>query len=120
MAHQVVWLDIPVNDLERAIGFYSAVLNCEVKREAVEDKEIAVLPCDEGCAGACLFHREGEKPSATGPLFYLNAQGRLDEAVKAVEDNGGKVLKPKHPLGPYGFSAVVLDSEGNRFALHSM
>jgi len=30
------------------------------------------------------------------------------------------VLQPKHPIGPYGFRAVVLDSEGNRIALHSM
>jgi predicted enzyme related to lactoylglutathione lyase len=52
--------------------------------------------------------------------MYLNAQGRLDEAVAAVAPNGGKVLKPKHNIGPYGFRAIVLDSEGNRIALHSM
>jgi predicted enzyme related to lactoylglutathione lyase len=53
-------------------------------------------------------------------LIYLNAQGRLDDAVSAVESNGGKVLLPAHPIGPHGFRAVVLDSEGNRVALHSM
>ena len=26
MAHQIVWCDIPVTDLDRAIWFYSAVL----------------------------------------------------------------------------------------------
>jgi predicted enzyme related to lactoylglutathione lyase len=52
-------------------------------------------------------------------LLYFNCQGRLDEAVAAVGPNGGKVLQPKHPIGPYGFRAVVLDSEGNRIALHS-
>jgi len=26
----------------------------------------------------------------------------------------------KHPIGPYGFRVIVLDSEGNRIALHSM
>jgi predicted enzyme related to lactoylglutathione lyase len=50
----------------------------------------------------------------------LNAEARLVEAIAAVEPFGGKVLKPKHPIGPYGFRAVVLDSEGNRVALHSM
>jgi len=120
MAHQVVWLDIPVKNLERAAKFYSAMLNCDVKREKMEGGEIAMLPHDEGSVGGCLFQKEGEDPSATGPLFYLNAQGRLDEAVKSVEDNGGKVLQPKHAIGPYGFRAVILDSEGNRLALHSM
>jgi predicted enzyme related to lactoylglutathione lyase len=52
-------------------------------------------------------------------MIYLNANGRLDEAIGAVASNGGKILKPKHPIGPFGFRAVVIDSEGNRVALHS-
>jgi hypothetical protein len=28
-------------------------------------------------------------------------------------------LEPKHSIGPHGFRAIVLDSEGNRIALHS-
>jgi predicted enzyme related to lactoylglutathione lyase len=52
-------------------------------------------------------------------LVYLNAQGRLDEAVAAVVANGGKVIQPKHPIGPHGFRAIIHDSEGNRIALHS-
>jgi len=44
----------------------------------------------------------------------------LEEAVALVEANGGKIVQPVHPIGPYGFRAIVLDSEGNRIALHSM
>jgi predicted enzyme related to lactoylglutathione lyase len=29
------------------------------------------------------------------------------------------VLEPTHGIGPHGFRAIVLDSEGNRIALHS-
>lgn len=119
MAHQVVWVDIPVLDFSRAIRFYSAVLGAPVKREEVPGMELAVLPFGEGEIGGCLYKKEGELPSQTGPLIYLNAQGRLDPAIAAVEKNGGKVLQPKHPIGPHGFRAVILDSEGNRFALHS-
>jgi predicted enzyme related to lactoylglutathione lyase len=43
----------------------------------------------------------------------------LDEAIAAVEPNGGKIVEPKHPIGPFGFRAVIIDSEGNRVALHS-
>jgi len=49
----------------------------------------------------------------------LNCKGRLDAAITDVEKNGGKILKSKHQIGPHGFRAVVLDSEGNRIALHS-
>jgi len=43
----------------------------------------------------------------------------LDQAIAAVEPNGGKIVEPRHQIGPYGFRAVVIDSEGNRIALHS-
>ena len=66
-----------------------------------------------------MFTREGEKPCDRGVLIYLNAQGRLGDALSAVEKNGGKILQPKHSIGQYGFRAVILDSEGNRLALHS-
>ncbi len=80
---------------------------------------IGLLPGAESDVSGCLFTKAEDGPSDRGVLVYLNAQGRLDEAVAAVESNGGKVLQPKHQIGPHGFRAVILDSEGNRLALHS-
>jgi uncharacterized protein len=121
VANQIVWVDIPVLDLERAMRFYSAVLGSAVKKEDYPGMSIGLLPGFDGenTVSGCLFTRADEKPSDKGVLIYLNAQGRLDQAVAAVEPNGGKVLQPKHPIGPHGFRAVVHDSEGNRIALHS-
>jgi predicted enzyme related to lactoylglutathione lyase len=124
-SNQIVWCDIPVKDLDRAIRFYSAVLGAPIKKEQHEGMTFAVLPhAEEHGVSGCLITSgcEGSKaePSQHGPLLYLNCQGRLDQAVAAVEPNGGKVFQAKHPLGPYGFRAIVLDSEGNRIALHSM
>jgi hypothetical protein len=51
---------------------------------------------------------------------YLNVDGRIVDAVKAVNAAGGKVLQETHQIGPYGFRAIFQDSEGNRVALHSM
>ena len=71
--------------------------------------------------GGCLIASgDGVAPSLTGPLVYLDAGGRLDAAIAAVEPNGGKVLKARHSIAPNGFRAIVADSEGNRVALHSM
>ena len=120
MAHSVVWCDIPVKDLDRAIRFYSIVLGGKVKKEESPQGAIGLLPFGEGEVGACLYMPEDNHPSDYGPQVYLNVQGRLDEAVAAVEENGGKVIHPKHPIGPYGFRAVIRDPEGNRIALHSM
>ena len=120
MANQVVWVDIPVLDLDRAIKFYSDVLGAPVKKEDFPGMAIGVLPHKGDDSGGCLVKKAGEKPSMQGPLIYLNTQGRLDEAVTATEAKGGKILQPKHAIGAYGFRAVIVDSEGNRIALHSM
>ena len=120
MAHQVVWFDIPVRDLDRAIRFYSEVLGAKVKKEEFPGGANGVLAHEDGEVAGCLVKRDREAPSDHGVLLYLNVQSRLDRAIAAVEGNGGKVIEPKHPIGPYGFRAIILDSEGNRLALHSM
>jgi uncharacterized protein len=119
MANQIMWCDIPVLDLDRAIKFYSAVLGADVKKQEFPGMMIGILPHNDGEVGGCLLMSEDDKPSDKGILVYLNAQGRLDEAIAAVVPQGGKVLKPKHAIGPYGSRAIILDSEGNRVALHS-
>jgi uncharacterized protein len=119
MAHSVVWCDIPVMDLDRAIRFYSAVLGSKIKKETFPNGSIGLLPFGEGEVGACLYLPEDNAPSDRGPQVYLSVQGRLEDAVAAVEENGGRIIHPRHAIGPYGFRAVVQDSEGNRIALHS-
>ena len=59
------------------------------------------------------------QPSLDGPLVYIDVTGRLDDAIQAVEPNGGRVMQARHSIGPYGWRAIVADSEGNRVALHS-
>jgi len=118
--HQVVWFDIPVRDIDRAVRFYSAVLGAHLKKEqAGPGIAMAMLPHADGGVGGCLVQNADARPSETGPLLYLNAHGRLDDAIRAVEMYGGTVLSPRHSIAPFGFRAIVLDSEGNRIALHS-
>ncbi len=122
MANQVVWFDVPVTELDRAIRFYSAVLGAAVEKQEMQNIKFAVLPHGHNEVSGCLVpagQGDGPKPSQNGPLLYFNCQDRLDAAIGVVESNGGKVLQPKHSIGPHGFRAVVLDSEGNRIALHS-
>ncbi len=119
MQNALVWVDIPVVDVDRAIGFYSAVIGSTVAKQEYPGMSIGLLPHEGESVSGCLYLADTVKPSDQGPLIYLNCNGRLDEAVAAVEAKGGTVLKPKHQIGPHGFRAVVLDPEGNRIALHS-
>ncbi len=115
----VCWTDIPVTDLDRAIAFYSAVLGQPVTKQAMGDGAFGMLPTGENIASASLSVCSDNQPSRTGPLIHLSVNGRLDEAVRIAGDSGGEVLQPNHPIGPYGFRAIIVDSEGNRIALHS-
>jgi predicted enzyme related to lactoylglutathione lyase len=113
------WTDIPVIDLNRAIAFYSKVLNEPTTLQKGDACNFGLLPHTGTNASGCLVVGSESKPSRSGPLIYLSAHGRLDDAVRAVSEYGGEVLEPKHAIGPYGFRAIVIDSEGNRIALHS-
>jgi len=123
-ADTLCWTDIPVTNLDRAIKFYSAILGKEVRKMSETGFEYGLLPHEEQNASGCLCvggDSEGNKnePSETGPLIYLSVEGRLNEAVKAARVNGGKVLQERQQIGPHGVRAIIIDSEGNRLALHS-
>ena len=116
--NRAVWFDIPVADLDRACAFYRAVLAIAVHKEKVNDVAFAVLE-HHGGTGGCLVPAAEHPGAKTGILLYLNVDGRIRDAVRQTERFAGKVLEPTHPIGPRGFRAIVLDSEGNRIALHS-
>jgi predicted enzyme related to lactoylglutathione lyase len=123
-ADTLCWTDIPVTNLDRAIKFYSAVLGKEVKKQSEGGMEYGLLSHEEQNASGCLCVRSDSggvdnRPSANGPLIYLLVEGRLNEAVEAARANGGKILRARQQIGDHGFRAVIIDSEGNRIALHT-
>ena len=115
----IVWVDIPCRDLDRAIAFYEAVLGREVSRQGDDTFAMGILPHAGMGTGACLAVLDDTEPSAKGPLVYLDCNGRLDQAIAAAVEHGGQILRERHSIGPHGERAIVLDSEGNRIALHS-
>ena len=77
MANQIVWCDIPVVNLDRAIKFYSAVLGAEVKRQEFSGTAIAILPHNDGEVGGCLFARLASEVflSSLQAEFFRNLVG---------------------------------------------
>lgn len=119
VSNQVVWFDIPCKDLNRAIAWYSAVLGSTVVKEDYGEFSMGILPHSDSTVGGCLAVLQDTEPSDRGILIYLNCEGRLEEAVSLVEENGGTIRVPIHVIGPHGRRAIVIDSEGNRVALHT-
>lgn len=117
-SNPLVWLDIPVLDIDRAIAFYQHVLDWTLDDQRPQ-ADMAVFRHGKGDVAAALILQRSQL-SGAGPLPYLNCHGRLKPALEQVELYGGVIEQPAHPLAPFGFRAVIRDSEGNRVALHSI
>jgi predicted enzyme related to lactoylglutathione lyase len=117
---RIVWFEIPTADLDRAITFYSTVLDLPLKREVFQSDNLAVFPYERPAVSGCLIETTKAKPSQDGVAIYLNCDGKLDGALERTPAAGGSVLAPKEALPPgMGFVAQIVDSEGNRIGLHS-
>jgi predicted enzyme related to lactoylglutathione lyase len=54
-------------------------------------------------------------------LIYLNGNPDVQIFLDRVEAAGGKITVPKMEISPeYGDMAVLIDTEGNRVALHNI
>jgi len=121
MAHAINWFEIPAKNFERAKAFYEQVLAIQMSLP-FEGMKYAMFPADmqKGEIGGGLVEEEGYEPSEQGPLVYLNGGDDLSIPLAKVEAAGGKIIMPKTSIGPNGFMARFIDTEGNRVAFHSM
>lgn len=122
--NMVGWFEIPVKKMERAISFYEKVFGLKLDRHKMGPLEMAWFPWIEnqsGSPGSLVCYPDAYKPSTDGVLIYLTAHsGDLNNELARVEAVGGKVLQEKTEISAeYGFMALIIDSEGNRVALHS-
>ncbi len=123
----VGWFEIPVNDMSRAVAFYSEVFQIEISVHELGELTMGWFPFAEdqnrpGAAGSLVQHAEAYKPSSDqGVLVYFNSRtGNLDDELTRVEEAGGNIIQQKTQISAeYGYMALFLDSEGNRIALHS-
>ena len=112
------WIEIPVADFDRAKTFYETVFGMDIQAMDFGGFKMGIFP--HKTVGAAICYGEHYKPSADGPVVYLNANPDLQTALDRVEAAGGKVLQAKKMISPdHGHMALFLDSESNRLALHS-
>jgi uncharacterized protein len=115
----VVYFEIPVMDIDRAITFYKSVFNFTFEKEVIDKNEMALFPFTDKHTGISGALAKGEiyKPTKDGVVIYFNKEN-IDATLKLVIKLGGKILYPKTSNGDLGFVAEFEDSEGNRIALH--
>lgn len=118
---RIVWFDIPVADMSRAIAFYEALTgDALIRLPVAEEKETAIFPGDGDGSGGCLFAAPEDQPSHFGSRVYFDANPSIDEWLARVEPAGGRILVGKTEIGGgRGVFAYIEDSEGNRVGLNA-
>lgn len=124
-SNPVVWFEIYVQDMPRARAFYERVLGVQLAELQVPDQdeptlEMWAFPAADGVPGAGgALARMAGVPSGGGTMVYFGCEDCATEAAR-IEPAGGKLMKAKFPIGPYGFIAIGFDPDGNCIGLHSM
>ena len=123
-----MWFEIYVQDMPRAVAFYQQVLATTLSELVAPEGDASgfhmmAFPGSEGEAGAgasgALVRAEGCPSGGNGTMVYFACADCAVEAGR-VEAAGGRILKDKFSIGPYGFCAIAMDPDGNAFGLHSM
>jgi len=117
-SNPVVYYEIPVNDIDRAIKFYTKVFKFDFDKETIDNNEMALFPFADENAGISGALAKGEiyKPTKDGVLIYFKTEN-MDETLELTTSNGGQILYPKTDNG-IGFVAEFEDTKGNRIALY--
>ncbi len=121
MNNALNWFEIPASDFDRAVRFYSSVVNSPLKTEDMGPMKMGIFPSegDTAVSGAVVLG-EFHKPSSSGTLVYLNANSGMPAMLERIQQAGGTVLLPRTLINEnIGYMAIFSDSEGNTVALHS-
>jgi len=131
MDNLIVWADIPVTDLERAMKFYGAVLQRPFV--TLPGMDSIALPGPDPPPGENdggmppgpmpvafdLVKTEHQKPSTEGCTIYLNADDDPDAMMQRAVEAGGEVINAVQDMGEMvGWIGHFKDSEGNMIGVH--
>lgn len=115
---EVRYLEIPVNDIDRAVAFYEAVFDVKLDRTTVDGYAMAHFPSLGERLGADVTLAKGDVyvPSKHGAIVYFHVAD-IDAVMSRATARGATVLYAKEEVKAGTWVAEFEDSEGNRIAL---
>jgi uncharacterized protein len=111
MGAAVSWFEIPAHDPQALVRFYHSAFGWTANQYPGMDYYLLDTNAKgAGISGAITGHEHLQSPATT---LYVQS---LDDAVRAVESNGGRVISEKMSV-PNGTYAYAADPEGNVFGM---
>lgn len=116
--HALVWAELPVSDLDKAIAYYTATTGGSLSRDDSGPNPIAVVQTP---GPGVALHLYPGKPAGDGrgPTLHLAGAGTLEETLDRVKDAGGEVLSPIIDIPPGRFF-YTKDPDGNSIGYFEM
>ena len=109
----LVGIEIPVLDLDKGIKFYETVFGWTFDRERMPKQGWANI---NGSIGISIFQTEKLRPKGLNIGFRVE---NIDETLKKVTSQEGKIIKAKFHYENYGSIAVIQDCFGTELSLTS-
>lgn len=129
----IVWFEIPVKSLDRAITFYSQLLGITITRHKLYKTEYGVFDKKNTGISGSLKVDESKVGKGVTLFFFVNVLSDvmataiacggkvvLEKTIlKQVDEHGKTVLAHNLIDNQVGYYAEILDSEGNLISLYS-
>lgn len=114
MAHgDITHIDIPVDDVQRATGFYGALFAWEI-REQPGFEGYPMWQAPNKISGGGLAPRD---ESFDRPRSYVEVDS-IDDTMRKVTELDGREVPPKSEIDATSWWAVFVDTEGNEIGLY--
>jgi predicted enzyme related to lactoylglutathione lyase len=129
----IVWFEIPVKNLDRAITFYAQLLKITITKHTLYQTIYGIFDKDNTAISGALKVNPDMVGKGVTIFFFVNVlSDALDTAVacggkivlektllKQVDKHGKTMLAHNLIDNQVGYYAEILDSEGNQIALYS-
>ena len=115
--------NLPVDDMARAKDFFSKIFGWEFMATGMDGNHhfATTVPTDEnglptetGAINGGLLERGAYNQQVASIFIKVKS---IDETLKRVEKNGGKIVLPPVPIADFAFMAQINDTEGNLISL---
>ena len=115
MNNRVVHFEIPCNDPQKTMDFFSQVFGWTFQQFGTEEYWLAITgnEKDHGINGGIMKKRDPQQPLANS----VNSED-IDGDMKKIELAGGKIVVPKMAIPGVGWLAYFTDPDGNIHSLH--
>ena len=90
----LVWCEIPVTDMEKAVAYYEAVFGYTLTIDTTGPNPMAIFPNKDTMGVSGHLYPGNPATDGQGPTVHLAIDGKIEDAMTRVEEAGGHLRSP--------------------------